>query len=84
MTFYAIRFLNITDQKRNELIEALPFKTGFVVLASNREEKDFILSPAVDIPKTEQQLIDYLDSILGKGSYKLVSIRKMLDSEKTS
>lgn len=79
MTFYAIRFLNTTDQKRNELIEALPFRVGFVVLAASREERDFILSPVVDIPKSEQQLIDCLDSILGKGNYKLVDIRKALD-----
>ncbi len=79
MTFYAIRFLNTDMPKRNAMIEEMPFKVGFTVLATTREENDFILSPVLDIPSTEAQLVDYLDSKLGRGNYKLVSIRKMLD-----
>ncbi|HLD57052.1 MAG TPA: hypothetical protein VJA47_02030 [archaeon] len=82
MTFFAIRFLNADNQKRNAMIEEMPFKVGFTVLATTREENDFILSPVLDIPSTEAQLIDYLDSKLGKGNYKLVSIRRVLDAEK--
>ncbi|MBI4163305.1 MAG: hypothetical protein HY512_00465 [Candidatus Aenigmarchaeota archaeon] len=83
MTFFAIRFLNADNQKRNSAIEEMPFKVGFTVLATTREETDFILSPVLDVPATEAQLVEYLDSKLGKGNYKLVSIRKMLDSETT-
>ncbi len=48
MTFYAIRFLNVADQKRNELVEALPFKVGFTVLVADREEKDRVSSVRKD------------------------------------
>ncbi len=81
MPLYALRFLGIDESKKSAVQADLPTTLGLVALTHDREENDFILSPVVDIQPKEEQIREFLDSMVGEGSYILLNVTKLLDSK---